>query len=144
MRHEVVRHGDVDCRVELDPLDRPDLGPLDLHLLVEMRLQRLPYKAVEPHRAGAAVGLERRIEPRQHAAPAVGRDPHNGVDCDAERLHQRAVEANGEPDALAEIVGEMVDGGVNMDAPAVGMGAVLVGAIVHALARLLHLPLKGG
>ena len=98
-----------------------------------MRLERLPHEAVEPHDAGAAVGIERRIEPRQDAAAAVGRDAHDGVGGDAERLHQRAVEADRQPRALAGLAREMIDAGVDMDATAVAVRAVLVRAIVHRL-----------
>jgi hypothetical protein len=125
-----VRHRDVDGGVELDTLHRPRVGVLDVDGFVEVGLERLPHEAVEPYGAGAAVGIHRRIEPHQDAAAAVGREAHDGVGGGAQRLHQRAVEADREPRALAGVAGEMIDAGVDMDATAVG--AVLVRALVHS------------
>ena len=51
VRHKIVRHRHVDRGIELDALDRTGLGPLDLHRLVEMRLERLPHEAIEPYDA---------------------------------------------------------------------------------------------
>jgi len=45
---------------------------LDLDRLVQVRLERLAHKAVEPHHAGRKVVRARLVEPRQHAAPALG------------------------------------------------------------------------
>jgi hypothetical protein len=68
-----MRHRDVDRGIELDALYRPRLCRLDVDGFVEMGLERLAHKTIEPHRAGAAVGIQRRIEPHQDAAAAVGR-----------------------------------------------------------------------
>ena len=125
-------------------LHRPDLGVLDVDGLVEMRLERLPHEAVEPHDAGAAVGVQRRIEPHQDAAAAVGRDPHDGVGGDAQRLHQRAVEADREPRALAGVAGEMIDAGVDMDARRRGCRVGACGRPCSALARVCSADLSGG
>ena len=135
VRHQVVRHRDVDGGVELDALHRPRVRVLDVDGFVEVRLERLPHKAIEPHGAGAAVGVQRRIEPHQDAAAAVGRQAHDRVGGDAQRLHQRAVEADREPRALAGVAREMIDAGVDMDARAVAVGAVLVRALVHISAQ---------
>ena len=96
-------------------LTGPSLGLLDLDGFVEMRLQRLPHEAVEPHDAGAAVGIERRIEPRQDAAAAVGRDAH-----DARRRRRRASPSARASSRIASrallpsLVREMIDAGMDM------------------------------
>ena len=131
VRHEVVRHRDVDRGVELDALDRLGVGRLDVDGFVEVRLERLPHEAIEPYGAGAAVGLHGRIEPHQHAAAAVGRQADDRVGGDAQRRHQGGVQADRQPRALPGITGEMIDGGVNVEATAVAVSAVLVRAVVH-------------
>jgi len=132
VRHQVVRHGDVDRRIELDALDRADLRGLDLDRFIEMRLDGLAHKTIEPDDAGAAVGVLRRVEPHQDAAAALGGDPHDRVGGDAELRHQGAVEADHEPRAVAELVGQVVHAGMNVSTSAVGVGAVIgMRAVVH-------------
>ena len=76
--------------------------------------------------------VERRIEPRQDAAPALGRDPHDRVGRDAELLHQRGVEPDRQPRAVAEFVGEMIDAGVDVRAPAMCVAVVvMMRTVVH-------------
>src|SRR5262249_35012407 len=80
--------------------------------------------------ASAGIGLERRIEPRQNAAPTLGRDPHDCIGGNAELCHQRAVEPDRQARAVAELVGEMIDAGMDVRAPAVAV-RVVMRAIVH-------------
>ena len=95
-------------------LTGPISGRLDLDRFVEMRLERLAHEAVEPHHAGREIARQRFVEPRQDAAPALGRDAHDGADGGAELLHQRGVEADREPRRVGEFVCEVVDAGVDV------------------------------
>ena len=136
MRHEIVRHRDVDRGEQFDPLHRPEFRRLDLDRLVEMRLEGLAHEAVEPHGAGVEVAVERRLEPRQDAAAALGGDAHDGANLGCELLHQRGVELDRQPCAVAVFVGEMIDAGVDVVAPAVRVGTVLVVDVIHSCQRL--------
>src|SRR5262249_26306581 len=95
------------------------------------------HEAVEPDHTGAAIILERRIEPRQDAAAALGRDPHDRVGGDAELSHQRAVEPDRKPRAVAKLVGEMIDAGMDVRAPAVGMRVMMMRTVVHFVCLVL-------
>src|SRR3954468_484435 len=97
-----------------------------------MCLERLAHEAIEADHAGCGVVLKGWIEPRQNAAPAFGRDSHDRVGLDAELLHQRTVEPDRQPRAVAELVGEMIDAGVPVGAAAVrAAGAMLIRTLVH-------------
>src|ERR1043166_9380597 len=130
MRHEVVRHRHIDGRVELDALERTDVGRFDFDLFVEMGLERLTHETGEPHDAGALIRVERRIEASQNAPPAFGRNPHDGVRGDAELAHHRAIETDREPRAVAEFVREMIHAGVDVGPRAVPV--VVMRGVVHS------------
>ena len=122
VRDQIMRHRDIDRRQQLDALDRADRRGLDLDRFIEMRLEGLAHEPVEPHDAGAGIGLERRIEPRQHAAAAFGGEAHHRVGRDPELAHQDAVQPDAEPGAGARRTGQMVDARMHMHAPAMDMG----------------------
>src|SRR5262245_22422252 len=103
-----------------------------------MRLERLAHEAIEPDHAGRSVAVERRIEPRQDTAAALGRDPHDRVRLDAELFHQRAVEPDCKPRAVAKLVGEMIHTGVDMRASAMRVAVVvMMCTVVHCSALIL-------
>jgi len=109
--HQVVRHGDIDRGIEFDAFDGADRGGLDLDRFVEMRLERLPHQSIEPDDAAVEIVRLRRFEPHQDAAATLGRNPHDGVGADAQLLHQGAIEADHQPRAVAELIGEMIHAG---------------------------------
>ena len=122
MRNQIMRHRNIDGRQQLDAPDRVDRSALDLDRFIEMRLEGLAHEAIEPHDAGPGVALERRIEPRQHAAAALGGEAHHRVGRDPELSHQDAVEPNAEPGAGAGRTRQMVHARMHMRPPAMDMG----------------------
>ena len=132
VRHQIMRHRDVDRGQELDALDRCRACGFDLDRFVEMRLEGLAHEPVEPHDPGPGIRVERRIEPRRDAAPALGRDPHDGIGRDSKLLHQGAVEPNAQARAGADRAGQMIYAGMHMRTPAVGVGiGMRIGDVVH-------------
>ena len=97
-----------------------------------MRLQRLAHEAVEPNHAGRKVVRARWVEPRQNAAPALGRDAHRSAGGKPELLHQRGIEPDRKPRRVGKLVGKMIDAGMHVShAPVEAMRVMMVGTVVH-------------
>ena len=124
MRRQVVSHRHVDGGQQLQLLQRPELRRLDLDILVEMRLQRLPDEAVEADDLGAGVRRARLAQPRDDRAAAVGGDAHEVAGADAHDAHQIGVELDRQLRAQRLLVGEVVDVGVRMAAVGMRMSVV--------------------
>ena len=68
--------------------------------------------------------VHRRIEADDDAAAAVGGDAHEALGRKAELLHQRGVEPDGKPRAVAEFIRKMIDGRMHMRNAAMRVTAV--------------------
>src|SRR5262249_13020637 len=103
----------------------------DLDRFVEMRLQGLAHETIEPNDAGIEIAGLRRVEAHQDAAAARGGGTHDGVGAKPRLLHQRAVEPGHQKRAVAEIVGQVIDAGMDVNASAMRVVPVMMRAIVH-------------
>ena len=132
VRHEVVRHRDVDRRIELDALDRRRPRRVSISTdslrcaLSACRTKRSSRTMPVPRSASSGGSSRTRmLRPRSVATRtmASAATPSVSISAPSRRIASRAL--------LPSIVREMIDAGVDVDAAAVAVGAVMVGAVVH-------------
>ncbi len=131
-----MRQRHIDSGKQFHALDRRILQRLDFNRLVEMGLDRLAHKTIEPDEPFASIGFQRCVEPSRHAAAAVGRKPNEIVLLQAEFHHHIGIETNAQPRAGAERTRQMIDAHMGVRRPVV---VIVLGMLIHECRRRLLL-----